>query len=50
MDTPTNRAGMPQADYAAWPKTEEVAATILFLASPDNTVTRGGVVPVYGRS
>jgi NAD(P)-dependent dehydrogenase (short-subunit alcohol dehydrogenase family) len=50
MDTPTNRAAMPQADYAAWPKVAEVAATILFLASPDNKVTRGGVVPVYGRS
>jgi NAD(P)-dependent dehydrogenase (short-subunit alcohol dehydrogenase family) len=50
MDTPTNRAAMPQADYAAWPKVAEVAATILFLASPDNKVTRGGIVPVYGRS
>jgi NAD(P)-dependent dehydrogenase (short-subunit alcohol dehydrogenase family) len=50
MDTPTNRAAMPKADYAAWPKVEEVAATIVFLASPDNKVTRGGVVPVYGRS
>jgi len=50
MDTPANRAAMPQADYAAWPKVEEVAATILFLASPDNKVTRGGIVPVYGRS
>jgi NAD(P)-dependent dehydrogenase (short-subunit alcohol dehydrogenase family) len=50
MDTPANRAAMPKADHAAWPKVEEVAATILFLASPQNTVTRGGVVPVYGRS
>jgi NAD(P)-dependent dehydrogenase (short-subunit alcohol dehydrogenase family) len=50
MDTPANRAAMPQADYSAWPKVEEVAATILFLAAPDNKVTRGGVVPVYGRS
>jgi NAD(P)-dependent dehydrogenase (short-subunit alcohol dehydrogenase family) len=50
MDTGANRAAMPQADHAAWPKVEEVAATILFLASPDNKVTRGGVVPVYGRS
>ncbi len=33
---------MPKADHAAWPKVEEVAATILFLASPDNKVTRGG--------
>lgn len=50
MDTPANRKAMPSADYAAWPKVEEVAATILFLASPENKVTRGSVVPVYGRS
>jgi NAD(P)-dependent dehydrogenase (short-subunit alcohol dehydrogenase family) len=50
MDTPANRAAMPQADYASWPKVAEVAATILFLASPDNKVSRGGVVPAYGRS
>jgi NAD(P)-dependent dehydrogenase (short-subunit alcohol dehydrogenase family) len=50
MDTPANRAAMPKADFSAWPKVEEVAATILYLASPDNKVARGGVVPVYGRS
>ena len=50
IDTPANRAAMPQGDHAAWPKVEEIAATILFLASPDNRVTRGAVVPVYGRS
>ena len=50
MDTPANRTAMPKADYALWPKVEEVAATIAFLASPDNRVTRGAVVPVYGKS
>ncbi len=50
MDTPANRKAMPKADHALWPKVEQVAATILFLASPENTVTRGGIVPVYGRS
>jgi len=50
MDTPANRAAMPKADYGLWPKVEEVAATILFLASPENRVTRGAVVPVYGKS
>lgn len=50
MDTPANRASMPKADFAAWPKVEEVAATMLFLASPANRVTRGAVVPVYGKS
>jgi NAD(P)-dependent dehydrogenase (short-subunit alcohol dehydrogenase family) len=50
MDTPANRQSMPKADHAAWAKVEEVAATILFLASPENRVTRGAVVPVYGRA
>jgi len=48
MDTPANRKSMPNADYAAWPKVEQVAATIVFLASPENAVTRSGIVPVYG--
>jgi NAD(P)-dependent dehydrogenase (short-subunit alcohol dehydrogenase family) len=50
MDTPANRKAMPKADHAAWPKVEEVAATIAFLASSDNRVTRGAIVPVYGKS
>ena len=50
MDTPVNRAAMPKADFGLWPKVEEVAATIVFLASPENRVTRGAIVPVYGRS
>jgi NAD(P)-dependent dehydrogenase (short-subunit alcohol dehydrogenase family) len=50
MDTSANRQAMPKADHAAWPKVEEVAATVLFLASPDNRVTRGAVVPVYGKA
>jgi NAD(P)-dependent dehydrogenase (short-subunit alcohol dehydrogenase family) len=50
MDTPANRQSMPKADFAKWPKVEEVARTILFLASPDNQVTRGAIVPVYGRA
>ncbi|HEY1309637.1 MAG TPA: SDR family NAD(P)-dependent oxidoreductase [Pseudolabrys sp.] len=50
MDTAANRKAMPKADFDAWPKVEEVAATIVFLASPDNKVTRGAIVPVYGKS
>lgn len=50
MDTAANRAAMPKADFDKWPKVEEVAASILFLASPANTSTRGALVPVYGRS
>jgi NAD(P)-dependent dehydrogenase (short-subunit alcohol dehydrogenase family) len=50
MDTAANRQSIPKADFALWPKVEEVAATIVFLASPDNRVTRGAIVPVYGKS
>ena len=50
MDTPANRKSMPKADFASWPKVEEVAATIVFLASPQNAVTRSAIVPVYGKS
>ncbi len=50
MDTPANRASMPTADHASWPKVEEVAETIAFLASPRNKSTRGALVPVYGRT
>jgi len=49
IDTPGNRKSMPKADFTAWPKVDEVAATILFLASPENRITRGAVVPVYGK-
>ena len=49
LDTEANRKAMPDADHAAWPRVEDVARTILFLASPANKVTRGAIVPVYGR-
>jgi len=50
IDTPANREAMPKADHAVWPKPAEIAETIAFLASPQNKVTRGGLVPVYGLS
>ncbi len=48
LNTPANRAAMPDAAHQTWPATAAVAGTIVFLASPDNQVTRGAVVPVYG--
>jgi NAD(P)-dependent dehydrogenase (short-subunit alcohol dehydrogenase family) len=50
MDTAVNRKDLPKADFSKWPKVEEVAKTIFFLASPENKVTRGAIVPVYGKS
>lgn len=50
IDTPANRAAMPAADHAAWPKPAELAEAIGFLASPGNTLTSGSLMPVYGRA
>ena len=49
IDTPANRASMPKADYDRWPKPEELARAIVWLASPENTLTSGALVPVYGQ-
>jgi len=50
MDTEANRKAMPGADFARWPKTEDVARVILFLCSDDARVIHGAAVPVYGDS
>jgi NAD(P)-dependent dehydrogenase (short-subunit alcohol dehydrogenase family) len=50
IDTPANRAAMPRADHATWPRPAEIAEAIVFLASPENTLTSGALVPVYGRA
>jgi NAD(P)-dependent dehydrogenase (short-subunit alcohol dehydrogenase family) len=49
LDTPSNRAAMPDADHKKWVAPAAIAELIAFLASPDNRVTRGAVVPVYGQ-
>ena len=50
IDTAANRASMPNADFTRWPKPRELAMTIAQLISPDNTLTSGALVPVYGRA
>jgi NAD(P)-dependent dehydrogenase (short-subunit alcohol dehydrogenase family) len=50
IDTQANRAAMPGADYAKWPKPEEIANVILFLCSDDARLIHGAAVPVYGAS
>jgi NAD(P)-dependent dehydrogenase (short-subunit alcohol dehydrogenase family) len=46
IDTPANRAAMPEADAARWRKPTEIAATVAWLISPLNTATSGGLIPV----
>jgi NAD(P)-dependent dehydrogenase (short-subunit alcohol dehydrogenase family) len=50
IDTPANRAAMPKADFTIWPKPAQIAQTIAFLASPENALTTGTLIPVYGRA
>src|SRR5712691_3607690 len=50
IDTPANRRAMPNADFAQWPKPEEIARVILFLCSDDARLIHGAAVPVYGNS
>src|SRR5260370_21508605 len=50
FDTPANRQAMPKADYANWPKPEEIADVILFLCSQQARIIHGAAIPVYGRT
>jgi NAD(P)-dependent dehydrogenase (short-subunit alcohol dehydrogenase family) len=50
IDTEANRKAMPKADFAQWPKPEDIARVILFLCSDDARLIHGAAVPVYGDS
>jgi NAD(P)-dependent dehydrogenase (short-subunit alcohol dehydrogenase family) len=49
IDTPANRKDMPDADPAQWVAPGDLAAVILFLASPQSRAMTGALVPVTGR-
>ena len=49
IDTPANRKDMPDADPSKWVTPDEVAAVILFLASPEASGVTGALIPVAGR-
>ncbi|MGE0789282.1 MAG: SDR family NAD(P)-dependent oxidoreductase [Sandaracinaceae bacterium] len=46
IDTPANRAAMPNADRAGWSAPAGIAIEVAHLASPRNSVTRGAILPV----
>jgi NAD(P)-dependent dehydrogenase (short-subunit alcohol dehydrogenase family) len=50
IDTPANRAGMPDADHERWVKPAEIAGVIAHLLSDDSAPTSGAAIPVYGRA
>lgn len=49
LDTPANRADMPDADFARWVAPADLAAVILFLASPEARAISGALIAVPGR-
>lgn len=48
IDTPANRQAMPKAHFDRWPKAEEIASVISFLASDEAKLISGASIPVYG--
>jgi NAD(P)-dependent dehydrogenase (short-subunit alcohol dehydrogenase family) len=50
IDTAANRQAMPNANFAVWPKPEEIAQVILFLCSDQAAAVHGAAIPVYGNS
>jgi NAD(P)-dependent dehydrogenase (short-subunit alcohol dehydrogenase family) len=46
IDTPANRAAIPNADHDAWPKVPDIARTYVFLASPTSGLVNGAPIPV----
>ena len=50
IDTPANRASMPDADHDRWVKPTEIAEVIAHLLSPASSPISGAAIPVYGRA
>ena len=46
IDTPTNRADMPDADFASWVLPEDIARVIAFLISNEARAITGASIPV----
>lgn len=49
IDTPPNRADMPNADFGKWVRPEQLAEVILFLVTDEASAVTGALVPVVGR-
>jgi NAD(P)-dependent dehydrogenase (short-subunit alcohol dehydrogenase family) len=50
IDTPANRASMPNADHERWVKPAQIAEVVAYLLSDASEPISGTAVPVYGRA
>ncbi|HEX9179825.1 MAG TPA: SDR family NAD(P)-dependent oxidoreductase [Burkholderiales bacterium] len=50
LDTPQNRAAMPDADFSRWVAPEQVARAVAFLVADTGRDISGAAIPVYGRA
>jgi NAD(P)-dependent dehydrogenase (short-subunit alcohol dehydrogenase family) len=46
IDTPANRAALPNSDHGSWPKIPDIARSYLYLAAPESGLVNGAAVPV----
>ena len=46
IDTPANRAAIPDADHSSWPKVPDIARAYVFLASPGAHLVSGSAISV----
>jgi len=49
IDTPPNRADMPDADFSRWVTPDALAQVIMFLLSDASQAVTGALIPVRGR-
>ena len=49
IDTPANRADMPNADFSRWVTPKAIAEVIVFLLSDQARAVTGALIPVSGR-
>jgi NAD(P)-dependent dehydrogenase (short-subunit alcohol dehydrogenase family) len=50
IDTPANRASMPNAEHGRWVKPAEIATVVAHLLTDEALPTSGAAIPVYGRA
>ena len=50
IDTPANRAAMPDADHARWVAPADIGAVVRFLCSDASRAVTGAAIPVFGRA